>query len=221
MSQTKIDVSNKNPATAWKALKDGNERFVAGRPEHPSQSIEHRASLVTQQQPIAAVLGCADSRVPAEIIFDQGLGDMFVVRTAGHVLDSAVLGSLEFAVGVLDVPLIVVMGHSSCGAVKATVSALDSGQIPEGFIRDVVERLTPSILVGRRDGLVHDDELEARHVIETAKQLVARSPIIARRVAQGHLGIADVTYQIAEGRITLHDHIGDIGGGDISENGGS
>src|SRR5690242_9419555 len=144
---------NTNPVTAWKALKEGNERFVAGKPEHPSQSIEHRAALAEGQKPIAVLFGCADSRVAAEIIFDQGLGDMFVVRTAGHVIDSAVLGSIEYAVTVLDVPLIVVLGHDSCGAVKATLSALDDGVVPPGFVRDVVERVTPSILLGRREGL--------------------------------------------------------------------
>ena len=112
------DMPNSSPVTAWKALKEGNERFVAGKPEHPSQSIEHRASLAGGQKPTAVVFGCADSRVAAEIIFDQGLGDMFVVRTAGHVIDSAVLGSIEYAVTVLNVPLIVVLGHDSCGAVQ-------------------------------------------------------------------------------------------------------
>ena len=87
------------------------------------------------------VFGCADSRVAAEIIFDQGLGDMFVVRTAGQVIDSAVLGSIEYAVTVLDVPLIVVLGHDSCGAVKATLAAIDDGVVPGGYVRDVVERV--------------------------------------------------------------------------------
>ena len=89
------------------------------------------------------VFGCADSRVAAEIIFDQGLGDMFVVRTAGHVIDSAVLGSVEYAVTVLNVPLIAVLGHDSCGAVKATLAALDGGAMPGGYVRDVVERDHP------------------------------------------------------------------------------
>src|ERR1700710_2543505 len=107
---------NTNPMTAWKALKEGNDRFVTGKPAHPSQSIADRARLTHGQKPTAVVFGCADSRVAAEIIFDQGLGDMFVVRTAGHVADLAVLGSIEYAVTVLDVPLIVVLGHDSCGA---------------------------------------------------------------------------------------------------------
>ena len=204
---------NTNPVSAWKALKEGNERFVAGKPEHPSQSIEHRASLAEEQKPLAVVFGCADSRVAAEIIFDQGLGDMFVVRTAGHVIDSAVLGSIEYAVTVLNVPLIVVLGHDSCGAVKATLSALDDGVVPGGYVRDVIERVTPSILLGRRDGLTRVDEFEARHVTETAAQLGSRSTAVAERVAAGALAIAGVTYQLADGRVVLRDYLGDIGEG--------
>lgn len=204
-------MANTSPAQAWTALKKGNDRFVAGRPEHPSQSIEHRASLAVAQRPTAVVFGCADSRVAAEIIFDQGLGDMFVVRTAGHVIDSAVLGSIEYAVTVLSVPLIVVLGHDSCGAVQATLNALDNGQVPGGFVRDVVERVTPSIMLGRREGLTRVDEFETRHVIETGSQLLARSAAIASRVGSGELAIVGLTYRLADGRVTLREHLGDIG----------
>jgi len=200
-----------SPAHAWMALKQGNERFVAGRPEHPSQSIEHRNSLAAEQRPTAVVFGCADSRVAAEIIFDQGLGDMFVVRTAGHVIDSAVLGSIEYAVSVLDVPLIVVLGHDNCGAVKATLAALDEGQVPGGFVRDVVERVTPSIMLGRRDGLTRVDEFEARHVTETGSQLLSRSTAVSERIRKGALAIVGVTYRLADGQIVLNEHLGDIG----------
>lgn len=202
---------NTNPATAWKSLKEGNERFVEGRPAHPSQSVEHRAGLALGQRPTAVVFGCADSRVAAEIIFDQGLGDMFVVRTAGQAIDSAVLGSIEFAVTVLDVPLIVVLGHDSCGAVKAALAAIHDGAIPAGFVRDVVERVAPSILMGRRDGLSRVDEFEERHVRETVAQLMERSTAIAGRVSAGTLAIAGVTYHLADGRAVLVDHVGDIG----------
>jgi carbonic anhydrase len=202
---------NTSPAKAWKALKEGNERFVAGHPEHPSQSIEHRASLAVAQRPTAVVFGCADSRVAAEIIFDQGLGDMFVVRTAGHVIDAAVLGSIEYAVSVLRVPLIVVLGHDSCGAVKATLDALDEGRVPSGFVRDVVERVTPSIILGRRDGMTRVDEFEARHVIETGAQLLSRSTAIGSGVEAGEVAIVGVTYHLSDGRIVLREHLGDIG----------
>lgn len=202
---------NTSPVTAWKALKEGNERFVAGKPAHPSQSVAHRASLAGGQKPTAIIFGCADSRVAAELIFDQGLGDVFVVRTAGQAIDSAVLGSIEYAVTVLEVPLIVVLGHSSCGAVKATVAAIDEGEIPGGFVRDVVERVMPSILAGRRDGLTRVDEFEERHVSETLQQLVSRSSAIADGVDAKTLALAGVTYKLAEGKADLVDHIGDIG----------
>lgn len=202
---------NTSPVTAWKALKEGNERFVAGKPQHPSQSVEHRASLAGGQKPTAVVFGCADSRVAAELIFDQGLGDMFVVRTAGQAIDSAVLGSIEFAVTVLDVPLIVVLGHDSCGAVKAALGAINDGAIPSGFVRDVVERVAPSILLGRRDGLSRVDQFEERHVRETVAQLVSRSSAIAERIEAGTLAIAGATYHLADGRAALVEHVGDIG----------
>lgn len=202
---------NSNPISAWKALREGNERFVAGEPAHPSQSIERRTQLAGGQKPTAVLFGCADSRVAAEIIFDQGLGDMFVVRTAGHVLDSAVIGSIEYAVAVLEVPLIVVLGHDSCGAVKATITALDDGAVPGGYVRDIVERVTPSILVGRREGLTEVDELEAKHVNETVRLLSERSNVIAERLASGKVAIVGATYHLAKGRVTKRDHVGDIG----------
>jgi carbonic anhydrase len=199
--------------TAWKALKEGNERFVAGQPAHPSQSIEDRARLSHGQKPTAVLFGCADSRVAAEIIFDQGLGDMFVVRTAGHVIDSAVLGSIEYAVTVLNVPLIVVLGHDSCGAVQATLAAIDEGVVPGGYVRDIVERITPSVLQGRYAGLTRVDEFETRHVNDTVTQLRVRSSSIAERLAAGTLAIVGLTYHLAEGRVVLRDHLGDIGEG--------
>ena len=204
---------NTSPVTAWKALKEGNERFVAGQPAHPSQSIEDRARLAHSQKPTAVLFGCADSRVAAEIIFDQGLGDMFVVRTAGHVVDSAVLGSIEYAVTVLNVPLVVVLGHDSCGAVKATLSAIDDGVVPGGYVRDIVERITPSVLQGRHAGLTRVDEFETRHVNDTVTQLRVRSSSIAERLAAGTLAIVGLTYHLADGRVVLRDYLGDIGEG--------
>lgn len=132
------------PAEAWQQLQAGNLRFVAGQPRHPSQGIADRESLAQGQRPKAVIFGCADSRVAAEIIFDQGLGDVFVIRTAGHVIDSAVLGSIEYAIALLDVPLIVILGHDSCGAIRASLDALDEQQVPGGHIRDLIERVTPA-----------------------------------------------------------------------------
>jgi carbonic anhydrase len=202
-----------SPVTAWKALKEGNERFVSGDVQHPSQGIDDRARLAHGQKPTAVVFGCADSRVAAEIIFDAGLGDMFVVRTAGHVADLAVLGSIEYAVTVLDVPLIVVLGHDSCGAVQATLDALENGEMPTGYVRDIVERVTPSILLGRHSGLSRVDEFETRHVNETVAQLRIRSAPIAQRIIGGTLAIVGLTYKLADGRVVLRDYLGDIGEG--------
>jgi carbonic anhydrase len=201
----------KNPAAVWKSLREGNERFMEGRQIHPSQGVGRRAQLVAGQSPSAVIFGCGDSRVAAEIIFDRGLGDLFVVRTAGHVVDGSVLGSIEYAVAILNTPLIVVLGHDQCGGVKATLDALDGGVVPGGSIRTIVEKVAPSILIGRREGLSTVDEFEARHVVETSRLLMERSQIIAQRVAAGELAIAGATYQLADGRIRLQRSIGDIG----------
>ena len=125
---------------------------MAGEREHPNQDVAIRHRLAGKQQPFAIFFGCADSRVAAEIIFDRGLGDLFVVRTAGHTVDSSVLGSMEFGVGVLGIPLIVILGHDSCGAVNAAVDAMTSGDLPGGFVRDIVERVMPSVLAASKHG---------------------------------------------------------------------
>ncbi|NUS44067.1 MAG: carbonic anhydrase [Mycobacteriaceae bacterium] len=200
-----------NPTGAWKALREGNDRFVAGQPQHPSQGVERRALLVDGQAPNAAIFGCGDSRVAAELIFDQGLGDTFVVRTAGHVVDGSVLGSIEYAVQILNVPLIVVLGHDKCGAVAATLNALDNGDVPGGSIRSIVEKVTPSILIGRREGLSTTDEFETRHVVETGRLLMERSMFISQKVATGECAIACATYALSDGQVKLHRVIGNIG----------
>ena len=148
----------------------------------------------------------------AELIFDQGLGDMFVVRTAGQAIDSAVLGSIEYAVTVLNVPLIVVLGHDSCGAVKAAIGAIDDGAIPGGFVRDVVERVAPSILLGRREGLSRVDEFEERHVRETVAQLVVAFDGHRGAGGRGNAGGSRVSpITSPRGSAELVDHVGDIG----------
>jgi carbonic anhydrase len=134
------------PAQAWQRLQDGNARFVADAMQHPSQGAAHRAAVAREQHPYAVLFGCSDSRVAAEIIFDQGLGDLFVVRTAGHVLDTTVIGSIEYGVDVLGAPLVVVLGHDHCGAVGAATEALLTGRMPTGFVRAVVDRVIPSLL---------------------------------------------------------------------------
>ena len=141
------------PDDVWTLLREGNQRFVEGVSDHPNQDAARRTSLAGGQQPVAVIFGCSDSRLAAEIIFDVGLGDVFVIRTAGQVIDDAVLGSLEYSVDILDIPLIVVLGHDSCGAVTAAVDSYATGEMPPGFIRSLVERITPSVIAARRAGV--------------------------------------------------------------------
>ncbi|GHD09620.1 carbonic anhydrase [Zhihengliuella salsuginis] len=199
------DVKNTalTPAEAWQLLQEGNARFVAGDTAHPNQNAARRDELVNAQNPFAVIFGCSDSRLAAEIIFDVGLGDVFVVRTAGQVIDDAVLGSLEYSVAVLDVPLIVVLGHDSCGAVTATREAYDSGVMPPGFIRDLVERITPSVLTADRAGITDINETVVEHVKQTTARMVESSRTLADAVEAGRTAVIGVTYRLAEGKAEL------------------
>jgi carbonic anhydrase len=198
------------PTDAWRALEEGNARFVHGDVAHPDQDSARRAQLADGQKPYSLIFGCSDSRVAAEIIFDQGLGDMFVVRTAGHVVDSGVLGSIEFGVAVLGIPLVVVLGHDSCGAVTATLEALEDGAMPGGYIRDVVERVMPSVLTGRRTGAQTVDDLVAEHVRHTGRLLAERSVVLADAVESGRCAVVGVSYALADGRARLVDGVGNL-----------
>jgi carbonic anhydrase len=198
------------PALAWRRLREGNDRFVSGESLHPNQDASRRSSLVEHQHPFAVIFGCADSRLAAEIIFDLGLGDAFVVRTAGQVIDDAVLGSLEYSISVLGVPLIVVLGHDSCGAVIATKSAVDTGQMPVGFIRDLVERITPSVLTARRNGQEDVNDMVVEHVKQTSQRLVDSSRVISAAIDSGRAAVIGLSYRLAEGRADLVSGIGEL-----------
>ena len=210
-------MSMTTPADAWHALVQGNDRFVRGEMEHPSQSIDRRASLSEAQHPFAVIFGCSDSRVAAEIIFDQGLGDVFVVRTAGHVLDTTVIGSIEYGVDLLGASLVVVLGHDSCGAVDAATTALTTGELPRGFVRAIVDRVIPSIVTigsgGDRRAIASltAAELGHEHVRHTVQMLQGYSVLLAEAVASGRCAIVGVEYTLADGRIHLAESVGDLG----------
>ena len=191
------------PAQAWQKLLDGNARFVAGTSVHPNQDAARRSSLVNEQNPYAIIFGCSDSRLAAEIIFDLGLGDAFVVRTAGHVLGDAVIGSLEYGVDVLNVPLIVILGHDSCGAVTAAKDTIDTGVMPRGGLRDLVERISPSVLAARRAG--HDDlnDMVIENVRQSSERLLDSSRAISEAVDAGRTAVVGVAYRLADGRADL------------------
>jgi carbonic anhydrase len=198
------------PALAWRRMREGNERFVAGQSSHPNQDSSRRSSLVENQHPFAVIFGCSDSRLAAEIIFDVGLGDVFVVRTAGQVIDDAVLGSLEYSVGVLGVPLIAILGHDSCGAVSATKAAVDTGEMPPGFIRDLVERITPSVLTSMRQDKHEVNDMVVEHVKQTSERLVDSSRVISDAIESGRTAVIGLSYSLAEGRANVVSGIGEL-----------
>ncbi|MGP6174595.1 carbonic anhydrase [Corynebacterium sp. A21] len=186
------------PQAVWEALQEGNERFIQYRAQRPNQDPTRRYELRSGQNPRAVVLSCSDSRVPVEMIFDVGLGDLFVIRTAGEILDLAVLSSLEYALEELKVPMVVVMGHESCGAVKATADALAGGHIPSGLQRVLVEKVSPSILVAKSKGYHSIEDFEREHVVETVDQVISRSPVMQRRLVSGDVGIVGLRYRLTD-----------------------
>ena len=208
------------PAEAWAALMAGNQRFVEGTPAYRDQGIRHRQELSVAQYPFAVIFGCSDSRLAAEIIFDQGLGDAFVVRTAGHVVDTTVIGSIEYGVSILGAPLVVVLGHDSCGAVQAAVDALTTGTMPSGFVRAIVDRVIPSIITRNSlestltYGLPHHPSANAllrEHVTNTTRTITAYSQALAVAIEEGSVAVVGVEYTLAEGRARLVAVQGDVG----------
>ncbi|WP_418277645.1 carbonic anhydrase [Isoptericola jiangsuensis] len=209
------------PTEAWTALRSGNERFVRDEPEHPSQGAARRHELASGQNPHTVLFGCSDSRVAAEIIFDQGLGDLFVVRTAGHVVDTTVLGSIEYGVEVLGAPLLVVLGHDSCGAVGATAQTLRTGEQPPGFVRSVVDKVIPSVagladFSDGPDGTPFADRLRTMHVRHTVALLRGYSAALDAAVSAGRLAIVGVEYDLDDGSARLIEVAGDVGEQPIS-----
>ncbi|MBK1787801.1 carbonic anhydrase [Prauserella cavernicola] len=188
---------------AWRKLVRGNDRFVDGRQKHPHESLEWRESLVEGQHPFAVVLGCADSRVTPELVFDEGLGDLFVIRSAGEVLDTAVIGSIEYAVEHLSVPLIVVLGHESCGAVSATVDVVRNGTEVNGDISTLVRAIEPAVRATPADS--DADAYLAACVAEQARRsgqyLQERSSIIRDAVAHDGVTVVAATYELAGGKV--------------------
>ena len=191
------------PDEAFAKLMAGNLRFVEGTPEHPNQDAARRADLAPGQAPFAVLFGCSDSRLAAEIIFDQGLGDLFVVRTAGHVVGPEVLGSIEYGVSVLRCPLVVVLGHDSCGAVAATRAAVADGVVGEGYVRDVIEKVTPSVLTSIAAGYTEDRDFIAEQIRHTVRLLLDRSRILSDAVAAGDTTVVGLAYRLLDGTAEL------------------
>ncbi len=175
---------------------EGNKRFVSGAMS-PKDFVARREELKGGQQPMATVLCCSDSRVVPEFIFDVGLGDIFTVINAGNVLDKVVTGSVEYGVGHLHTPLLVVMGHQRCGAVKA---AYDGGA-PEGSIAAIVKRIAPAVKRSKKGGSA-EEECEKACVLNVKAVIrkVRKSPVVAKELAEGKLRIVGLKYNL-DGRV--------------------
>jgi carbonic anhydrase len=209
----------RTPAKAWAEMERGNERFVAGAPKHPRQDVERRTSVAKAQTPHAALFGCSDSRLAAEIIFDKGIGDLFVVRNAGQIISDSVIGSLEYAVAVLKVPLIVVLGHDECGAVLAAIESQseDAPPLPP-HIGHLISKIVPAVhrvagtgaeaVVPR--GSIDSLEVGREHLRDTIAELLEASELISDGIAAGTLAIVGANYKLLEGRAVPDIRIGNL-----------
>lgn len=193
-------------------LKQGNERFVNGQSSIPTLiSKEHRDLLTGDQNPFAIVLGCSDSRVPAEIVFDQGLGDLFVIRVAGNIVAPSQVGSVEFAAASYDSAVVVVLGHTQCGAVKATVNALKNpDKLPSQNLMSIVNRVRPSVEVLMQTELKDDDEKLCAHAVRSnifasVNQLRHGSAVMEGLIEQGKLIVVGAEYSLETGKVTFFD----------------
>jgi carbonic anhydrase len=191
-----------SPAAALARLKAGNRRFVEGRERAPRRKTPRRIQVAEGQKPFAAILTCADSRVPPEIIFDQGLGDLFVVRVAGNTAsDPLVIGSLEYAAAVLGSILFFVLGHTECGAVKSAIDQVETGETPPGDIGAVVAPIVPAVeaVAGTPKGDLLDAATDEN--IKLAQAQLEAVPIIAEAIADGFVGVAGGEYQLETGEV--------------------
>lgn len=205
----------KTPADVWAEMLTGNERFIRGEPQHPRQDVDRRAEIAHKQTPQAALFGCSDSRLAAEIIFDKGLGDLFVVRNAGQIISDSVIGSLEYAVSILQVRLIVILGHDACGAILAAIESQSAAApaLPV-HISALIKRIVPAVRRARRSKekpeLIDPFEVGKFHLQDTVAELLEGSEMIADAIAAGQLAIVGANYQLAEGRVVPDIVVGKI-----------
>jgi len=184
------------PSEIIERLEAGNARFVADEVESPRRDRERRKDLTQGQAPAAIVLSCADSRVAPELVFDVGLGELFVVRVAGNIANTSTVASIEYAVAHLGASLIVVMGHESCGAVAAAIAGGDGGY----NLNHLLTHITPALAASGDDAV---DAVVKKNAELTAAELAARSKIIGSAVAEGRLSVVPAFYEIGSGKVTF------------------
>lgn len=192
-----------SPDEALHRLLEGNRRFVRSRMFHPNESAERRTKLASGQAPFAAILGCADSRVPPELVFDHGLGDLFVVRVAGNIVEDAGSGSFEYTVEHLGTPLIVVLAHERCGAVTAAAQALESGAEAPGHIAELVRKLKPAVEKTKGQSGDKIDNAVRENAKRMAAELAGLEPILKEKVDQGKLKVVAMRYDLDTGEVEV------------------
>ena len=194
------------PREVWELLREGNERFATGNTAAPNRDTARLQQLTSGQNPAVCVVGCSDSRVPVELLFDAGFGDIFVIRTAGGCVDSAVSASVEYAVDGLGVDLVLFLAHEKCGAVGAAVSALESGDIPPGLTRVFVEKISPAVAEAKTRG----EQVEQAHARNGAEHLAARIPSVVAGLEEKKIGVVGARYRLSDGRVeTTYENFGD------------
>lgn len=191
------------PDQALAALQQGNARFRAGQVPPGAADPARRAALAAGQAPFAAILTCADSRTGPELLFHAGLGDLFVVRNAGNVADTAAIGSIEYAVAALGVPLVMVLGHESCGAAAAAVAMAEGDTDLPGSLRDMLLPMLPAAMVASRAGGDKTERAVTENVTRMRDRLLRVSPVIAGATAAGRLRVVGARYDLDQGEVSL------------------
>jgi carbonic anhydrase len=199
---------------ALERLREGNQRFVAGvRSLDMLTSQTRRSEFVTGQKPFAVILGCSDSRVPVELVFDQGLGDLFVIRVAGNIVAASQVGSVEFAAAQFGTPLVVVLGHTRCGAVQATLDELQRpSENQSRNLRSIVDRIRPAVEGLLATELSHDSEALARQAVRANVRVSANvlrhgSPILEELIEGNRLRVVGAEYALETGQVEFFDGV--------------
>lgn len=194
-----------SPQEALKRLTDGNERFAMGNSIHPNRCEETKNALLRQQKPFVAVLSCSDSRVPIEIIFDAGLGDIFAVRTAGHVLSREVMGSLEYAVRSLGVKLVIILGHENCGAIKTAIETYQNKSYNElsENLQSIMNHIYPAIECVSSESQNYLDSAIRSNINYQVEDLMKKDEFIAQKAKNGDILVLGAEYSLATGKVTF------------------
>ena len=190
------------PAEAISKLKEGNGRYTSGNVQHPGQTAERRTELANTQHPFAAIVSCSDSRVPPEIIFDQGLGDLFIVRVAGNVINDEGLGSIEYTVDHLGTRLILVLGHQRCGAVDAARETIAAKGKAPGHIESLVQAIKPAVDATAKGDLDATIKANVKNVVQALR---SSTPILKAEVDSGKIQVIGGYYSLDTGAVTFLD----------------